>query len=353
MSNVNNNGNQATTIDLTSRIAELIKELRITNPDDIKILEPCHASLINLIFKQYNFLAKPRAGVRPTAEMIYLAAPTGAGKDSLVKRIMRENPNTDYAVLNMDMFRHYHNKIIGTSERISDKHYATTTNPTSYEIYFLIQELLLRDFPGTNVIITGTMRDLDWVKQIANRYKSDSKTDYKTTLVALAVSRIQSAFSIFERYLEKVNSQKADSEKASSTALRYTSLLYHDNTVDHFAENIASVENELRFSPQTSTFGRIKVYKRAIDILNLQENTLLYDSDNQNQQTSALFHVRSIMNSTTHIPPERMQRLFDMIEKNKQYLINQDLYQLILDGLQQIQQIQQKLSKAFKEDDAR
>lgn len=349
MNNVNNS-TQTPIVDLTSRIAELIEELRRTNPDDIKFLEPCHASIINIILKQYKFLKRPQEGFQPTAEMIYLAAPTGAGKDSLVKRIMRENPHIDYAVLNMDMFRHYHNKIIGTSQRISDKHYATTTNPTSYEIYFLIQELILRDFPGTNVIITGTMRNLDWVKEIANRYRSDPKTNYKTTLVALAVPRIQSAFSIFERYLEKVNASKEDSEQAVTPALRYTSLLYHDNTVDHFTKNIGTVENELRFSPQTSCFERIKVYRRAIDILNPDENTLLYDSNNPNQQTTAAFHVLSIMNSVAHIPPQKMQRLLDMIEANKQYLISQDLYQVICEG---IAKIQQYLLKKFKDDEVR
>jgi len=367
MNNLSNN-HQTAELDLTSRIESLIKELRTTHPEHIKFLDTCHAPLINLILKQYKGLSKSSEDSHPTAEMIYLAAPTGAGKDTLVRRIMKENPDTYYAVLNMDMFRHYHNKIIGATDRIPDKHYASTTNQTSYEIYFLIQELILREFPGTNVIITGTMRNLDWVKEIASRYQSDPNTNYQTTLVALAVPRIQSAFSIFERYIEKVNSAKDSSSKSepinlnsldTSTPndnkeetdhpLRYTSLQYHDNTIKVFADNVRSAEEELRANPQTSSFGRIKVHKRAVDVLDINENTLLYDSSNPGYHT-AYSKVRNTINSITQIPPERIQRLLDMIEANKQYLIKQDLYQIILDG---IHLIQNELSQQSKDDDAR
>ena len=64
----------------------------------------------------------------------------------------------------MDMFRHYHNEITGSMESIADKDFAHVTNQTSYEIYYLVQEVILRLFPGTSVIVTGTMKDLSWVK---------------------------------------------------------------------------------------------------------------------------------------------------------------------------------------------
>ena len=328
--------------DFTQKIRDLITELRQTKPDDIKFLVPSHADLINTIFSQYTNFVNRQKNSKPKAEIIFLAAPTGAGKDSLVRRIKLANPNTQYALLNMDMFRHYHNEIIGSPTRIPDEHYASTTNQTSYEIYFIIQELILREFPGTNVIITGTMRNLEWVREIINRYKSDPNTDYTATLVALPVPSKDSAFSIFARYLRKVEAllkeQSAPDNPHSQRSLRYTSLKYHDNTTSVFASNIKAVEEELHSAPTTSTFDRIKVHRRAFDITNPNENTLLYDSTNPHPSESAFFHVSRIISSKPTITLEKIQELFIFLDSEmaKTYLTEQGLYDTIKQGLTEI-----------------
>ena len=170
--------------DLTTKIKQLIESEKSIN-SDIQFLTPQHANLINQILSNYHLNTSLEA--LPSAEMIYLGAPTGAGKDTLVRKIIIDNSDKNYVVLNMDIFRHYHNEILFSNKRISDIDFAKQTNQTSYELYYIIQEIILREFPGTNVIVTGTMRDIEWVKEIIERYKKDTKTNYNTRLVTLAV----------------------------------------------------------------------------------------------------------------------------------------------------------------------
>ena len=216
--------------DLTTKIKQLIESEKSIN-SDIQFLTPQHANLINQILSNYHLNTSLEA--LPSAEMIYLGAPTGAGKDTLVRKIIIDNPDKNYVVLNMDIFRHYHNEILFSNKRISDIDFAKQTNQTSYELYYIIQEIILREFPGTNVIVTGTMRDIEWVKEIIERYKKDTKTNYNTRLVTLAVPTRESSFSIFERYLSMV-----DTRNGKNTPLRYTDLKYHDDTIQKFISSV-------------------------------------------------------------------------------------------------------------------
>ena len=176
----------------------------------------------------------------------------------------------------MDMFRHYHREITGSNAHISDKDFAKATNQTSYELYYIIQELILQEFPGTDVIVTGTMRDFDWVQEIVNRYKNDQKTNYDISLVSLAVPINESALSIFERYLRLVDERNQDSDEP----LRYTDLEYHNDTVHKFATNFRLIEDDFHQNPNTRLFNSIKLYRRNKDIFDLSEDTLIYDTQN-------------------------------------------------------------------------
>lgn len=315
--------------ELTLKIQNLIESEKLAHPEDIKYLNSSHAKLIAQIINNYN-LSKSQDS-SPEAQMIFLGAPTGAGKDTLVRKIIIDNSKTDFVVLNMDMFRHYHKELSIVEESITDKDFALKTNQTSYELYYIIQELILQEFPGTNVIVTGTMRDLEWVKQIISRYKNDKKTRYATSLATLAVPILESSFSIFERYLNMVNTRGT-----SSVPLRYTGLDYHDDTVKKFANNVQYFERELALSPETSLFNSIKVYKRHKDITDLSEDTLVYDSKEPNGNGSATAHIYDIMNSPVKISDTRLSQLLDIIKKNSDYLKNQNLYKSILTDLKEI-----------------
>ncbi len=308
--------------DLTSKIAELIESQRSTNPD-IKFLTSSHAPLVSQIISNYNL--KVNKENRPSAEMIYLGAPTGAGKDTLVRKIMADNPDKNFIVLNMDMFRHYHNEIIGSTEYISDINFARQTNQTSFELYHIIQEIILREFPGTNIIVTGTIRDLEWVKDIVMRYRNNPNTNYNISLITLAVPTNESAFSIFERYLYMVNTRDS-----SNTPLRYTDLEYHNDTIGKFTSNVHYFEDDLHYNAGKSFFDSIKVYRRNKDILDLSEDTLVYDSENPSREKCAYASIIKIMNTPTTISPERISAVLNIIKSNSEYLKNQNLYKSII-----------------------
>ncbi len=315
--------------ELTLKVEKLIESEKREHPENIQFLNSSHAKLIAQIVSNYK-LTKSEENL-PEAQMIFLGAPTGAGKDTLVRKIMTDNPDMNYVILNMDMFRHYHDEIIQNHENIFDKDFAIKTNQTSYEIYYIIQELILREFPGTNIIVTGTMRDLEWVKEIIARYKNDSKTRYTTSLATLAVPINESAFSIFERYLGLVNT-RGD----SNTPLRYTGLDYHNDTVKKFSSNVLFFEQDLHKNSGNSYFNSIKVYKRNKDISDLTEDTLVYDSKTSSQTESATAHIQEIMHSSAKIDNERLAQILDLIDINSDYLKSQELFKSILTDLRNI-----------------
>jgi len=328
--------------ELTKQIELIIEEEKKTNPD-LKDISVGHANLLAQIVD--NFHLTPCAEANPEAEMIYLGAPTGAGKDTLVRKIIQNNGNKPYVVLNMDMFRHYHNEISGNMESISDKDFAHITNQTSYELYYLIQEIILRLYPGTNVIVTGTMKDIDWVKEIVNRYKADKKTKYKVSLATLAVPINESAFSIFERYLNMVNTRGK-----SKVPLRYTTLDYHKETTRDFISTIHFFEDDKKANPGSSYFERITVYKRSNDMFDLSEDTLIYDSEKSTTET-ATETLRSVMYKSYQIDPKRMFRLLNIVGENEDYLKSQGLFRDVLVALEEtLPEIDKSQNKKTDED---
>lgn len=318
--------------DLTLKVEKIIKEERDINPD-IQYLNPSHASIIAQIISNYKLPSKSEISLesKPQADMLFIGAPTGAGKDTLVRKIMLDNSEKKFVVLNMDMFRYYHYEILETPDQILDKDFAIKTNQTSYELYYIIQEIILREFPGTHVMVTGTIKDLEWVKQIVRRYKKDPNTQYYTSLVALAVPEKESAFSIFERYLNLVDTR--DSKK---TPLRYTELSYHNDTIKDFILNIGYFEGKLSSKDEDSLFDSIKVYRRNKDMYDLSENTLIYDSENSNSGNTAVSSINQIMNSKQTIDNFRVDQLLDIIKRNTDYLKSQGLYKSILHNLIEI-----------------
>lgn len=308
---------------LIKKVEALIEHEKRTNLD-IQHLNASHAPLIAQIISNYNL--KPEVpGTIPSAKMIFLGAPTGSGKDTLVRKLTADNQDENFVILNMDMFRHYHREITGSSAYISDKNYAKATNQTSYELYYIIQEVILREFPGTSVIITGTMRDFDWVKEIVDRYRNDPKTKYDLSLVTLAVPIRESALSIFERYLRLVDERNVE----SAIPLRYTDLEYHNDTVHKFAENIRLIEDNFHQDPAHRLFDSIKVYRRNKDIFDISEDTLIYDSNRPDPEKCAHAHIASIMHSSPNITRERIAGILEVIKRNQEYLTSQGLFDSI------------------------
>ena len=312
------------------KYVEQIIESEIKNNPDIKYLNTSHSRLIAQIISNYN-LSNNNNEIMENPIMIFLGAPTGAGKDILVRKIMAENKNKNFVVLNMDIFRYYHNELSNNFEYIFDKDFAKKTNQTSYEIYYIIQKIILEKFPGTNVIVTGTIRDLNWVKSIINYYKTNKLSHYKIMLVTLAVPIIESAFSIYERYLTLV-----DARENSNTPLRYTELEYHNDTVKEFIDNFRFFEDELLLNQNDSLIDSIKVYCRNKDIANVNENNLIFDSLSNSNSEKASSIIQKIMTSESIISSERINNIANIILNNKQYLEKQELYGTIILELKKI-----------------
>ena len=315
--------------DLVNYIELLIQTEKNINPD-IKYLDVTHSKLIAQIISNYNL--QNNKNINPENPiMIFLGAPTGAGKDILVRKIMSENKEKSFVVLNMDIFRYYHNEISKNHEYISDKNFAKTTNQTSYELYYIIQKIILEKYQNTNVIVTGTIRDLNWVKNIIKTYKDNNLSHYQISLVTLAVPIVESAFSIYERYLTLVSARGN-----SNSPLRYTELEYHNDTVKEFIQNIKFFEDDLATNPETGLINSIKVYCRNKDIANVNENNLIFDSTNSFNSGKASDIIERIMLSNADISSARINNLSNIILNNKQYLEKQELYETIILELKKI-----------------
>lgn len=258
---------------------------------------------------------------KPKAELIFLAAPTGAGKDHLVAKLNHQNPGKKYIELNMDIFRHYFPLYVKNIKALTDKDYASMTNEFSYEIYYTIQRLLLEEFPGTNVIITGTLRDIDWVEDVFKEFKSCDKTDYTTRLIGLAVPKKESAISVIYRYLSIVNTQKTRLDLFPGTA-RYTSMEYHDETFEKYPENFAYFERLFREEPGKLLDG-IDIYTRSKTVYDLSENTKVYSSDDETDQRTAVEVINELRNRDYDIKFDDFLLIANRIMENKEYLKSQ------------------------------
>lgn len=317
--------------ELISIIAELIENEK-TKGTDIKCLDKNHAPIIAQIISNYKLSDSNKNGQdKMQADMLFVGAPTGAGKDTLVRKIMLDNDSKKFVVLNMDMFRYYYYEISQNQNRILDKDFAITTNQISYELYYIIQEIILREFSGTNIIITGTIKDLEWVKQIVSRYKNDIQTEYNTSLITLAVPERESAISIYERYLNLV-----DSRDDTNSPLRYTELKYHTDTIKDFISNVQYFEENLKNNDERNLFDSIRVYRRSTDMFDLSEDTIIYDSEKTNGSESAISVINSIMHNNREIDRKRVNLILDIVNRNKGYLKSQGLYEKILNDLKVI-----------------
>ena len=267
---------------------------------------------------------------KKNAELIFVAAPTGAGKDSLVARLNYQNKEKKYIELNMDIFRHYFPLFIENLEKITDKNFALETNEFSYEIYATIQEVLLQEFPGTNIIITGTLRETDWVEQVFERFKSDEKTNYKVKLVCLAVPKKESAISIIQRYIGIIDTQLERLSRYPGTA-RYTTMKYHDETFERFPKNFEYFQKKFIDNPG-ELIDDIEVYTRSKDLRDLSEETRIYSSEKDTERT-ALDAINELRNNDYKVSYEIFSLIASRIIKNKEYLKSQGTLREIVKDL--------------------
>lgn len=321
-------------IDLRNKIREIIKtetdkkhfsELNLDN----------HVELIQQLVENYettNNLYQDLSNLPKQGELIFLAAPTGAGKDSLVMKLNANNPDKKYIELNMDMFRHYFPMFIQDLSTLTDKTFAKKTNEFSYEIFMTIQELLLNEFPGTNVIITGTLREANWPEQILRNYKNSKNTNYKIKLISLAVPRKESAISTIKRYVEIVDDQTKRPDFIDGTA-RYTSLNYHDETYERFPINLRFFEENLINNPG-ELIDSMEVYRRSKSMLDFNDDNLVYSSEReQDKNKTAIMAINELREKDYEIDINTAKHILNKIQNNVAYLKSQETFDEVISNL--------------------
>lgn len=280
--------------------------------------------LIQQILENYektNGIKQDFTNLPKKGELIFIAAPTGAGKDNLVIKLNYQNPEKKYIELNMDIFRHYYPMFIKDKETLTDKTFATKTNEFSYEIYITVQEMLLQEFPGTNIIITGTLRETGWVERVLRRFKEDKKTDYDVKMVCLAVPKKESALSVIKRYISIVDNQKEKEDFYPGTA-RYTSLSYHDETFEKFPKNLAYFQKKFTEKPG-KLIDIMEVYRRSKDVEDLDEDTRVYSSQSEQSGRTTLDAVEELRKKPYEISYNEGIAILKKIAENVDYLKSQ------------------------------
>ncbi len=287
--------------------------------------------LINKLFENYekvNDLKQDFSNLPKQGELILLVAPTGAGKDSVVIRLNSKNLEKNYIELNIDMFRHYFPIFIPDSDELTDITFAKKTNEFSYEIYITIQEIILQEFPGTNVIITGTLRENDWIEESIKKYKQNKNTNYKVKILSLAVPENESEMSSIKRYISIVDDQLNNNPEFIPGTARYTSKKYHDETYERFPDNLLYFEKKFKETPG-KLIDAIEVYRRSKIINDYEENTLVYSSERDNNKT-AVMAVNELREKKAEYNIDEIEMLLDVTIKNSSYLISQDTYSEII-----------------------
>lgn len=279
--------------------------------------------------KPENFRPSNEILSRKSAELAFIAAPTGAGKDTLVMKIKHDNSDKSYVVLNMDMFRHYYKAFQDVlakefPEGLRDREFAIQTNEFSYEIYYTIQELLLQNFPGTNIMITGTIHEIDWVEETFRRFRNNPYTNYTNKLLALAVPQKICAFSAIKRYLASI-------VVCDPGTARFVNSDYYNKTINNFVDNFGYFEELSKLQDGSrGLIDVVEVYKRSIVQTDFREDTLLYSSEKHGRKDSVLIAqdmVSKIMRYNIQITEMEIAELLDRIESYKDYLIEQGLYE--------------------------
>jgi hypothetical protein len=320
-------------VDLRKKIKEVIDTKKDEN--EFFVLDDNSVELIQQIFNGYevtNKLHQDFENIPKNAELIFVAAPTGAGKDSLVIKLNTKNPDKHYIELNMDIFRHYYSEFI-PGEELKDKTFAKQTNQFAYEMYVTIQEILLFEFPGTNVIITGTLRETDWVEETFRKYKSNQLTNYTIRLVLLAVPKKESEFSVIKRYIDIVDNMQ---DSVLPGTARYTSKEYHDETYEKFPVSVKYFEdktfdldeegNQVLKPKEDRLIDAMEVHKRSKIIGDTKEDTLIYSSEKEKYKTTTAFKaLEQIRKKNVEIDRKEAIVVLEKMKTNQGYLENQGI----------------------------
>lgn len=320
--------------DIENIISNLIQKKRkdnefcvLTPENSLHLVSDFIRNLQNNSFITLNPYSSNQKG-----EVIFLEAPTGSGKDNLFLQLSFQNPDKKYVELNMDMFRKYYSLFIPNYKELNDIDFAKLTNQFSYEIFLLIQEILLDYYPGANIIISGTLREIDWNEKLMRRYKSDKKTEYTLKLISLAIPKKEGLYSVIKRYIYIVESSRRFSDFTDGTA-RYTTSEYFNETYDKFIKNFEYFVNMYKVAPG-EIIDSIEVYRRNRSLKDFKDDNLVYSSDREEDANNdPISVIKELREKDYSIPTVDAIEIQDLIKANTDYLLEQNTYRDIVETL--------------------
>ena len=297
----------------------IIKELSSKKDDPFfKILTAENSSeLIYSLVQKLIIDGKINPEKKETGEVIFLEAPTGAGKDAIFLQLVHENPDKNYIELNLDMFRKYYVRYFANNQTFNDMDYVRITNQFTYEMFTILQEILLKYFPSSNIVITGSLRETEWNENFMKIYKQNN---YKVSLVTVTISRQEGLYSIIKRYLEMVDTKRQRPDFIEGT-VRYTSYNYFNETHEKFIDNFSYFVDLYNASPG-KLIDTIKVYRRSKDLKDFKDDNLVYSSD-INTQESPLLSVIRLRDAEYEVKEQDIAYIFSLIQMNRDYLEEQ------------------------------
>ena len=110
-------------------------------------------------------------------------------------------------------------------------------------------------------------------------------------------------------------------DKYTKTA-RYTCMKYHDETFERFPRNFEYFQDIFLEEPG-KLIDSIEVYKRSKDVANLEEDTKVYSSNEDNDGITALDVIMELRNQNYNIDHNDFDDVTKKILRNKDYLRNQ------------------------------
>lgn len=220
--------------------AEEIKTMYTPTPEEF---EEMYENIKRTTLLNVN---KPKG--KPVA--IFTGGQPGAGKTGLILKSKRDYENL--VLLDLDNYRGFYKKASEVAKKYPEL-YQEITNKYSSKILERLSNDVIDG--GYNFILEGTMGKSVYTLDVLQ----EKKADYDIVARVLAVSKEESLYSAFERYLEM---------KKSIGIGRWTTIKSHNERYGNLINVASSLE---------SRGVRVEVYERSDEIEN---PTLLYMSNN-------------------------------------------------------------------------
>lgn len=269
-----------------------------------------------LLAKKITFANYIPTNNKPIA--IFTGGQPGVGKSGIILKTKREflKKNDDLIVFDLDMYRGLHKKSFEIAKRYPDL-YSEITGKTAGKIMERLSEEAIKN--GYNFILEGTMGKSVYTLDLLQQYKAD----YDIVARLLAVSRIESLLSIFERYIEM--------KKAMGIG-RLTTIESHDNKYNNFPNIAGTLE----------TRGiEVEVYERSEYIGN-PKMTYKTSSTNSIYNSVGEALIKGRNNSNRICIKNAIQRL-ESIKKDLQGFEEKDKYNNQIETLSKV--IEQEIEK--------